>query len=120
MPYQAVIPAGPRSATSSATTHSGTATTPSPTSAHPIRVIPGVDVVLGTVTLMVGGGLVRYRHPEARLIARALAQAVRPTRWCQSTLTLTVTVAAVGKSAGIERHFGFSHPEGPKDHSETA
>lgn len=79
----------------------------SETAARTVRVIPGVDLVLGTVTFIVGGELSRFTHPEPRLIAQALAQAVRPSLWCESSGMLTVTVAAVGRSAGLERHFSF-------------
>jgi hypothetical protein len=85
---------------------------PTETKARTVRVIPGVDLVLGTVTLALNGGVRRFRHPEPHLIAQALAQAVRPSRWCESSGTLTVTVAALGCSAGLERHFTFSE-EGP-------
>jgi hypothetical protein len=85
---------------------------PTETEARTVRVIPGVDLVLGTVTLVLNGRLHRFRHPEPRLIAQALAQAVRPSRWCESSRTLTVTVAALGCSAGLERHFTFGE-EGP-------
>ncbi|MET4621708.1 hypothetical protein ABIE18_003174 [Arthrobacter sp. 2762] len=86
--------------------------TPTESEAPTVPVIPGVDLVLGTVTLFVNGGLSRFRHHEAHLIAKALAQAVRPSRWCDSSRTLTVTVAALGRPAGLERHFRFGE-EGP-------
>ncbi|BCW04818.1 hypothetical protein [Arthrobacter sp. NtRootA1] len=98
MPYQGVV--------------SPTQTTPTKSEAPTLPVIPGVDLVRGTVTLFLNGGLTRFRHPEAQLLARALAQAVRPSRWCASSRTLTVTVAALGRPAGLERHFTFDE-EGP-------
>ena len=86
--------------------------TPTKTEAPTVPVIPGVDLVLGTVTLFLNGGLARFRHPEARLLAHALAQAVRPSRWCEESRTLTVTVAALGRTSGLERHFRFGE-DGP-------
>ena len=103
MPYQGVV---------SPTPDTEALKTPTETEARSIPVIPGVDLVLGTVTLFVNGGMSRFRHPEARVIAAALAQAVRPSRWCEESRTLTVTVAALGRTSGLERHFRFGE-DGP-------
>lgn len=81
-----------------------------PASASPLRVIPVVDVCLGTVTLVINGRVERYRHRETRLLARALSQAVRPARWHPDTRILTVTVAAAGHHSGVEKHFSFTPP----------
>ncbi|MFI2563838.1 hypothetical protein [Paenarthrobacter sp. NPDC018779] len=77
--------------------------TPSPT----VRVIPVVDIVHGTVIIVARGRTERFHHPEPRLLAAALARSVRATRWCFASQTLTVTVAAVGRAAGRERHFSL-------------
>ncbi|XAS68281.1 hypothetical protein V3C33_02855 [Micrococcaceae bacterium Sec5.7] len=71
-------------------------------------VIPGVDVTLGTVTFVVNDRLERHWFHEPRLIARALSQAVRPARWFPETQVLTLTVAATGHRAGLEKHFSFA------------
>ncbi|WP_284985976.1 hypothetical protein [Arthrobacter sp. fls2-241-R2A-172] len=84
--------------------------TPAEPAASKVTVIPAVDLFLGTVTIATGAKSVTLRHPDPRLIARALAQAVRPTQWCAASATLTVTVAAVGKSMGLPRHFYFPEP----------
>ncbi|MCF3139026.1 hypothetical protein LRQ04_07125 [Paenarthrobacter sp. AR 02] len=81
--------------------------TPAEPAASKVSVIPAVDLFLGTVTIVTGAKSVMLRHPDPRLIARALAQAVRPTQWCAASGTLTVTVAAVGKPMGLPRHFTF-------------
>ncbi|MFE4198048.1 hypothetical protein ACFRJ9_19505 [Paenarthrobacter sp. NPDC056912] len=78
---------------------------PLPPATHAVAVIPAVDLVLGTVTITTHGGSARFQHPEPRMIERALARAVRSTRWCEASGTLTVTVAAPGQRAGSERHF---------------
>jgi len=103
LPYQGVV---------SPTPDTEALKTPTETEAPTVPVIPGVDLVLGTVTLFVNGGMSRFRHPEARVIAAALAQAVRPSRWCEESRTLTVTVAALGRTSGLERHFRFGE-DGP-------
>jgi hypothetical protein len=79
--------------------------TPDRIAARTVRVIPAVDLFLGTVTIPAGNGTKHFRHPEPRLIAQALAQAVRPTQWCEASTTLTVTVAAAGKRGGVQRNF---------------
>ncbi|MBO1266719.1 hypothetical protein [Arthrobacter cavernae] len=73
-----------------------------------VRVIPGVDLLLGTVTFIVDGELVRHWHHEPRLIADALSQSVRPARWFPATQTLSLTVAARGRQAGVEKRFSFA------------
>jgi hypothetical protein len=75
-------------------------------------VIPAVDLFTGMVTITTKDRTGRFRHPQPQLIAQALAQAIRPTRWCEASKTVTVTVAAVGKRAGLQRHFTLScdHP----------
>ncbi|WP_426998410.1 hypothetical protein [Pseudarthrobacter sp. N5] len=78
------------------------------TQLHHVRVIPGVDITLGTVTFVVNDLLERHWFHEPRLIARALAQAVRPARWCPEAQILTLTVAAAGHRAGVEKHFSFA------------
>ena len=80
---------------------------PNLTVAETVPVIPAVDVVSGVVTLFARGEPVRLHCPEPRRLAEALAQAVRPSRWCGATRTLTVTVAAVGRIAGRERRFSL-------------
>ncbi|TVU66860.1 hypothetical protein FQP90_01595 [Paenarthrobacter nitroguajacolicus] len=103
MPYQ-----GGPAQTHNAQTHNAQAHGTQPqTAARSVTVIPAVDLYLGTVTILSKLGTARFRHPEARLIARALAKAVRPTQWCEASGTLTVTVAAVGKREGRQRHFIF-------------
>ncbi|BCW57714.1 MULTISPECIES: hypothetical protein [Micrococcaceae] len=73
--------------------------------ASTVAVIPAVDLFLGTVTIVAKAGTAKFRHPQPHLIAGALARAVRPTRWCGPTRTLTVTVAAVGQRAGAQQHY---------------
>ncbi|MFK0041172.1 hypothetical protein ACIQTW_15165 [Paenarthrobacter sp. NPDC090517] len=75
------------------------------TATQTVAVIPAVDLFLGTVTITAKAGTERFGHQQPELIAQALAQAVRPTRWCESSKILTVTVAAVGKRAGVQHHF---------------
>jgi len=48
-----------------------------------------------------------FRHPHPQQIAKALAQAVRPSTWCEASRTLTVTVAATGKRDGQPRLFAL-------------
>lgn len=72
------------------------------------RVIPGVDTSLGTITFVVNGRLERHWYHEPRLISQALAQSVRPARWFPRRQVLTLTVAAVGRQAGVEKHFSFA------------
>ncbi|YCK80936.1 hypothetical protein M1D89_17870 [Arthrobacter sp. D3-18] len=81
------------------------------TATRTVAVIPAVDLFLGTVTITAKAGTEQFRHAQPQLIAQALAQAVRPTSWCESSKTLTVTVAAVGKRAGLQRHFTLRHEE---------
>jgi hypothetical protein len=81
------------------------------TATQTVAVIPAVDLFLGTVTITAKAGTEQFRHAQPQLIAQALAQAVRPTRWCESSKTLTVTVAAVGKRAGLQRHFTLRHED---------
>ncbi|NWL11381.1 hypothetical protein [Paenarthrobacter nitroguajacolicus] len=83
--------------------------TPAGTATPTVAVIPAVDLFLGTVTITAKAGTEQFRHAQPQLIAQALAQAVRPTHWCESSKTLTVTVAAVGKRAGVQRHFTLGH-----------
>ncbi len=85
--------------------------TPAPTASHRVAVIPAVDLFRGTVTITAKAGTGRFAHPEPHLIAQALAQAVRPTLWCGASRTLTVTVAAAGKRAGVQQHYTLSHEE---------
>ena len=85
--------------------------TPAEPAARTIKVIPAVDLYLGTVTMAARNKTVRSRHPQAQQIAAALAQAVRPSTWCEASRTLTVTVAAVGKRHGQPRIFLFSSLE---------
>ena len=85
-------------------------------SAHPpshrceesVRVVPGVDLALGTITFLVDGRLERYWHHEPRLITQILSCSVRPVRWFPATRKLTLTVAAAGHRNGVERHFILS------------
>lgn len=77
-----------------------------------VRVIPGVDLVLGTVTFVVDGELERHWHHEPRLIADALSQSVRPARWFPATQMLSLTVAARGRQAGVEKRFSFAPASG--------
>ncbi|SDW01607.1 hypothetical protein SAMN04487912_101130 [Arthrobacter sp. cf158] len=91
------------------TTHAPS--TPALPAARTVRVIPAVDLFLGAVTFPAGNGTKHFRYPEPRLIAQALAQAVRPTQWCEASATLTVTVAAAGKREGVARHFALCHVE---------
>ncbi|MET3902367.1 hypothetical protein [Paenarthrobacter sp. 4246] len=85
--------------------------TPVQTDTHKVAVIPAVDLFLGTVTITAKAGTRRFGHPQPRLIAQALAQAVRPTLWCGASRTLTVTVAAAGKRAGLQLHYTLSREE---------
>ena len=73
-----------------------------------VRVIPGVDLSQGSVTFVVDGNLERYWHHEPRLITQALSKAVQPARWFPATRKLTLTVAATGHRAGVQRHFILS------------
>jgi hypothetical protein len=73
-----------------------------------VRVIPGVDLSQGSITFVVDGQLERHWHHEPRLIAQALSKAVQPARWFPATRKLTLTVAAIGHRAGVERHFILS------------
>ncbi|MGR0158698.1 hypothetical protein [Paenarthrobacter nitroguajacolicus] len=75
------------------------------TLATTIVVIPAVDLFVGTVTITSDTRARAFGHPEPWLIAQALAQAVRPTRWCEASRTLTVTVAAVGQRRGAQQHY---------------
>lgn len=84
---------------------------PSATAAGTIKVIPAVDLFLGTVTILSRNATVSFQHPEPHSIARALAQAVRPTQWCAASRTLTVTVAAVGRPGGLPRVFLFQRQD---------
>lgn len=106
MPYQG-------DTTSAAASTPATASTPETTGTPTVAVIPAVDLFLGAVTILAGNGATdrtgRFRHPHPQLIAQALAQAVRPTRWCEVSRTLTVTVAAAGQRGGVQRHFTLSH-----------
>lgn len=95
------------------TTQVDTAATSTPTkkAAPTVAVIPAVDLFLGTVTITARAGTEQFGHSQPLLIAQALAQAVRPTRWCESSKTLTVTIAAVGKREGLQRHFTLGHED---------
>jgi hypothetical protein len=73
-----------------------------------VRVIPGVDLSQGSITFVVDGRLERHWHHEPRLITLALSKAVQPARWFPATRKLTLTVAAIGHRAGVERHFILS------------
>jgi hypothetical protein len=73
-----------------------------------VRVIPGVDLSQGSITFVVDGQLERHWHHEPRLITQALSKAVQPARWFPATRKLTLTVAATGHRAGVERHFILS------------
>ncbi|MFH5880174.1 hypothetical protein [Arthrobacter sp. NA-172] len=73
-----------------------------------VRVIPGVDLSRGSITFVVDGRLERHWHHEPRLITQALTKAVQPARWFPATRKLTLTVAATGHRAGVERHFILS------------
>jgi hypothetical protein len=66
------------------------------------------------VTIIAKAGTGRFGHPQPQLIAQALAQAVRPTRWCEQSRTLTVTVAAAGQRQGVPRHFTLNQEDPPK------
>ncbi len=101
MPYQG-------DTTSAAATTPATASTPATTT---VAVIPAVDLFLGAVTILAGNGARNFRHPHPQLIAQALAHAVRPTRWCEVSRTLTVTVAAAGQRGGVQQHFTLSHED---------
>lgn len=99
-------PSATQSATKSATQ---SATQPAPPPPRPyVLVIPGVDINLGTVAFVVNDRLERHWFHEPRLIARALSQAVRPARWFPETQVLTLTVAATGHRAGLEKNFSFA------------
>ncbi|UKA50907.1 hypothetical protein LFT48_05085 [Arthrobacter sp. FW305-123] len=87
--------------------------TPAKTAAGTVMVIPAVDLFLGTVTITTKAGTEHFRYSEPQLIAQALAQAVRPTRWCEASKTLTVAVAGAGKRAGVERNFALNHAQQP-------
>ncbi|MEV8149829.1 hypothetical protein AB0O52_17005 [Arthrobacter sp. NPDC080073] len=96
-------------ATTGRTTGAGTLSLPR---ARPVdefvRVIPGVDLSQGSITFVVDGNLERYWHHEPRLITEALSKAVQPARWFPATRKLTLTVAATGHRAGVQRHFILS------------
>ncbi|MEV7660585.1 hypothetical protein [Paenarthrobacter sp. NPDC089316] len=83
-----------------------------PSGARAGTVIPAVDLYLGTVTIVARNNTMHFRHPQPRQIAAALAQAVRPSTWCEASRTLTVTIAAVGKRDGQPRTFTFDSREG--------
>jgi hypothetical protein len=72
------------------------------------RVIPAVDVSLGTVSFVINGRPERHWHPEPHTIVHALGQSVRPARWFPARQVLTITVAAAGRHAGLEKHFRFT------------
>ncbi|WP_253951332.1 hypothetical protein [Paenarthrobacter sp. CM16] len=110
MPYQGDT----TPATSAPAANTTRASTPPATAAVTVAVIPAVDLFLGTVTITAEAGTRQFSHPQPQLIAQALAQAVRPTRWCEASRTLTVRVAAVGRRAGIQQHFTFSHQDPPQ------
>jgi len=101
--------------TPAAASTAATVSTPDTTAATTVAVIPAVDLFLGTVTILAGNGATartgRFGHPHPQLIAQALAHAVRPTRWCEVSRTLTVTVAAAGRRGGVQRHFTLSHED---------
>ncbi|MDI2036742.1 hypothetical protein [Paenarthrobacter nitroguajacolicus] len=108
MPYQSESIHSDASQARSNQNHSTQAhSTPAEAGAGTVTVIPAVDLYLGTVTIAARNKTFRLRHPEAQLIARALAQAVRPSTWCEASRTLTVTVAAVGKRHGRPQPFTF-------------
>ncbi|WP_311211799.1 MULTISPECIES: hypothetical protein [unclassified Arthrobacter] len=102
MPYQGDTTPAPSSPAPS---------TPAPTATPTVAVIPAVDLFMGTVTITAKAGTRRFGHPQPHLIAQALARAVRPTLWCESSRTLTVTVAAVGKREGVRQHYTLSRED---------
>ena len=106
MPYQG-------DTTPAAASTPATVSTPATKATTTVAVIPAVDVFLGTVTITSASRTRAFRHPEPRLIAQALAQAVRPTRWCEASSTLTVTVAAVGQREGAQQHYALTGDDGP-------
>ena len=81
--------------------------TPAEPAASKVTVIPAVDLYLGTVTIVARNETLFFRHPHPQQIAKALAQAVRPSTWCEASRTLTVTVAATGKRDGQPRLFAL-------------
>lgn len=83
--------------------------TPAKTATPTVVVIPAVDLFTGMVTITARARTGKFGYPEPQLIVQVLAKAIRPTRWCEASRTLTVTVAAVGKRAGLQRHFTLSH-----------
>jgi hypothetical protein len=111
LPYQGDTP--PPVSNSAPTTPAITAGTIAKT----VTVIPAVDLFLGMVTIIAKAGTGRFGHPQPQLIAQALAQAVRPTRWCEESRTLTVTVAAAGKRHGVPRQFRLNQ-ENPPNHQD--
>lgn len=82
------------------------------TEARNVTVIPAVDLYLGTVTIVARNETLFFRHPHPQQIAKALAQAVRPSTWCGASRTLTVTVAATGKRDGQPRLFALGSRDG--------
>lgn len=82
--------------------------TPAAAGTATVKVIPAVDLYRGTVTILARNRTLCFRHPQSREIAAALAQAVRPSTWCEASGTLTVTVAASGKREGRPRTFILS------------
>ena len=112
MPYQGDTTQAPTTTPGSSAPGNPTPSTADLAEGRTVTVIPAVDLFLGTVTILAGNGAKartgRFSHPHPQLIAQALAQAVRPTRWCEVSRTLTVTVAAVGKRGGQQRHFTLS------------
>ena len=85
--------------------------TPGETAARAVRVIPAVDLYLGTVTIVARNRTLLFRHPHPQQIAKALARAVRPSTWCEVSRTLTVTVAATGKRDGQPQLFALGGRE---------
>ena len=96
-------------ATADRTTQSGTLLLPRPRRVDEfVRVIPGVDLAQGSIAFVVDGQLEHHWHHEPRLITEALSKAVQPARWFPATRKLTLTVAATGHRAGVQKHFILS------------
>ncbi|UXM92766.1 hypothetical protein [Paenarthrobacter sp. JL.01a] len=71
-----------------------------PAATATVKVIPAVDLYLGTVTIPTRNRTLCFLCTQTAQIAEALARAVRPSTWCGASGTLTVTVAAAGQREG--------------------
>lgn len=100
MPYHEPSHTEPSHTESNSSEPAPAQSTPAAAGTAAVKVIPAVDLYRGTVTILARNRTLCFRHPQSPEIAAALAQAVRPSTWCEASGTLTVTVAASGKREG--------------------